>query len=272
MENRKANLTVLVRSLLFFALFIISGCLPVIPDQSFKSSSDMAIVFGRVERLKNGESIPHSTSKRSWSRLCVEPIDDNYILPKFSNYKSHHCKYENTIRIPEADGYFTAAMPPGKYFIKAINIPAGNWTFIPDQTQHLATFDIISQKATYIGTIKVINTFYEENKEYSVYKKRSTVTEEIYGGPAFGVVGIISSVFSLLGTTIGKDEYMKLSSEEQGRYDEIKINAKIVHDFLGSYQIINEFEEAKKIFNSLYPNHSELVESLSEIKQESMKK
>jgi hypothetical protein len=269
MKNHKGNSTVLMRSLLFFNLFIISGCLPFIPDQSFKSTNDMAIVFGYVERLTDGKSVPHSTHKRSWSRLCVDPIDEDYIWRKLrflppGSKKTDSCKY--WIRIPGPHGYFTTALPPGKYVINAINIPEGNWNWIPDRTPHIATFDVIPQKATYIGTIQVIEIMAVKN--YSVYKKKSTVFDEFLAGPAFGVTGLIASLPPT--ETISKDEYMKLSPSAQRMYDEIIKQSG--SNFLGSWQITNEFEEAKKIFTSLYPDHSELIERIGEIKSDDAKK
>jgi hypothetical protein len=289
MENRKANLTVLVRSLLFFALFIISGCfsLAKIPDQSFKSSNDMAIVFGRLERLKNGQSVPHHTNLKWANRIFVDTIAENKNMAKTDHVTNISQSWEKllpskavgfskyVIIIRRTDGYFIATLPPGKYVVEKTSIYQDwGWGFLDDRTPHLVTFDVIPQKPTYIGTIQVIETVIEkEEEEYSVYRKRPNVFEEIYEGPAFGVVGMISSLSSLPGKTISKDEYMKLSSEEQGRYEEIKRKIeKRIYNFLGSWQIINELEEAKKVFTSLYPDRSELIEKLSEIKQDSTKK
>lgn len=64
MEINRENLFILVRISMCITFFIISGCsMPNnlnIQDQSFKYSNDISVVFGLLERLKNGQSASYS--------------------------------------------------------------------------------------------------------------------------------------------------------------------------------------------------------------------
>ena len=158
MYIHKEILSILGKIPIFFTLFIISGCLVSvadIPDQSLKYSNDMAVVFGRLERLKDGQSVPYSTeelgsfiSSDNQSSDDIFKIVGQVVIMKRGFDKCRPPKGKNLIPTIRSDGYFFAVLPHGKQFINGICIKDGKWKLIPDQSQHLATFYAIPQKAT----------------------------------------------------------------------------------------------------------------------------
>jgi len=269
----KANLTVSARTVLFFTFLIISGCSMVsvadIPDQSLKYSNDMAVVFGRLERLRNGQSVPYNTNELGSFISSDNKLDDD-IFGRVGQAMMMHgfdkCgppKGKNLSSTIRPDGYFFVVLPHGQQFINGICIKDGKWKLIPDQSPHLATFVVIPQKATYIGTIQVNETI----NETIYYKQKTFFSEEFFQGFIYGLTRNPSHLPGKARKIISKDEFMKLSSNEQDEYSEEKIRNTVVE----SWHIKNEFEEAKKIFTSLYPDHPELIEKLAEILLDSTK-
>ncbi|HOD79720.1 MAG TPA: hypothetical protein PKI10_15805 [Syntrophorhabdus sp.] len=265
----KVNLTAFVRGQLLFTLFIISGCsgssVDIIPGQSFKYSNDTAVVFGRLERLKDGQPSPYNTDElgsfissdnRSPNNNIFVKLADAMAMGGFNKCGPPTGKY--FIYTLRPDGYFIAVLPHGQHVINGICIKDGRWKLIPDQTPHLASFDVIPQKATYIGTIQVNQII----NEIVYYKQKPSAVEAFGAGFAYGLTRDPSHLMNKQ-REISKDEYMKLGSNEQDDYTEEKTRNTV----LNALKIRNEFEEAEKLFTSLYPDHSELIEKLVEIKQ-----
>lgn len=252
---------------------MITGCATTpnnlnIQNQSLKYSNDISVVFGRLERLKNGQSAPYNADEIGSLMIIdnklFDKVDNSTVVWEMmhgTNKCELHMKPGNGkyhIHTVRPDGYFIAMLTPGQYFIKGICIMERWGKPFPDQAPHIATFNVIPQKPTYIGTIQVtIN-------EIVYYEQKPSALAKV---PPIGLIGMTQSY---LGDAprikITKDEYMKLSSDKQNEYSEMKTKG------INSWQIKNEFEEAKKIFNSLYPNNPELLERLGEIKQDITKK
>ena len=170
------------------------------PGQSFESSNKKSLVFGRLDILLEGYSLPLNPSS-----LHVYYLSD-VIKDKLDSVQTYF------IDISQDDGYFVAALPPGKYAIDEIthriNIPSlKNFSNVyrkvydggryDDILYDIFIFEVFPEKATYLGTMQAINNRYL---------------------------------------------------------------------YIDKWEIKSEYEEAKKVFLTLYPNHIDPVEKLAELR------
>jgi hypothetical protein len=163
------------------------------------------------------------------------------------------------VRVDREDGYFIAVLPPGKYFIKEFRTTikdVGKLAYDRTNLPHIIYFDVDSGRANYIGTIQVpVST-----EEYYYYEKVSdkAVMETLVGGFFYGLTGNVSHLY--FGPTT--ETILTTKNECETKNLHCKKGMAI---YTEDWQIKSEYEEAKNIFMSLYPDHPEPLEKLAVI-------
>jgi hypothetical protein len=222
--ERKIN-TIVVRCLFYSCLILFSGCgsLGTQPDLSFKSSSEVSLVFGRLEIIKDGVQLNPSNFY-----LHVDAvISSKQLDPDDPAYQK--CKKCYLVHIINSDGYFFVALPPAKYKYVDIRAPQ-NWVDYSERQKPAFVFDVVPAKATYIGTLRITATT-------GYIKEKEKVGSSTWGGA-------IDSGYELA------KEGMSLLSSLERKVTSTRLTIK------------SEFDEARKVFYALYSNHPEPVESL----------
>jgi hypothetical protein len=140
------------------------------PKSSYSLDSKNSIIFGRDDVIFNGESIkyngPHFILKQSIVHHISRYVSDEAINKNL--WKPGEYSFTVT---GDQDGYFTFAVPPGKYYFVEFDyvnvLPADAtdliWvrTYMPTRAfqkpysePYLMTFDVPPNRAVYIGTIR----------------------------------------------------------------------------------------------------------------------
>jgi hypothetical protein len=162
---------------IFFLLLIVHGCLSVknMPDKNFISNSTEALVFGRIQ-------IVHKDFDDTSNRNIL------IFNPFLSKTEEPCCDISATLirkQVDFQDGYFFLSIPPGKYCLNHLVYSANffpgsdifgfvpgqfyantifvddsfifeknlNWIFLSGN--NLIFFDVLPNKANYIGTIRI---------------------------------------------------------------------------------------------------------------------
>ncbi len=259
----------MLRNLSIFAsLLIVSSCLSLpaiidMPDKSFNRSENESLVFGRIEIIGNDMKIQpivkHYFIKDSANRGAPVYLVVYRLIEKPSNViemgKSYH------ILVFREDGYFSAALPKGKYGIYSvrINLKYEGFNLLTTASQHRVrsqdgedipgdykryrdgtkiNFDVLPGQDVYIGTVRVIASSQMLEEERVSLKAGYNVT------PSGGY---------LVPTLMPRLE----------RYNEI-VNKLVAEEL----QIADEFQFAKEVFSSIYPDLSGPVKRLGYVSDE----
>ncbi|MBI4699079.1 MAG: hypothetical protein HY758_09320 [Nitrospirae bacterium] len=225
-----------------------------LPDSSFKSTSETALVFGRWEILMDGKPVQFA---------AVGSKDMFY----YFGIESEKGERYNVLS-SRKEGYFVAALPPGKYFV---NFAYGNTTegtsLFTDITHSVSTstgritFNVIPSEAIYIGTIQT-NVRPEETDEFYYAK-----TSGFLSGFACGFLleidpSCLSNMYK--NKVISEAEYEKLDSSQKSQYEKRKRPRKYFG--INSWIVKDDITQANNLFTSLYPSHIDPVKQLAEIK------
>ena len=177
------------------------------------------------------------------------------------------------VRVYRDDGYFAAALPSGEYLsdMGRTNIPQtgqiwfpGNYdNFYDNREVYKIKFNIIPDRAVYIGTIRLLITTGENVHYKQVATRVIIVHHDEMTGQRKSHNLVTNNLFD------NKDECEKVKlpngMEIAGieNIPEAIICEEVREKFRHSdWQVISEFKEAKNKFSILYPNHDELIEKL----------
>lgn len=232
------------------------------PDQNFKLSDNVSIVFGRLEIFKDGQLIPADTTSISMLGGGAAPLSINSIkvtdvssLPR-EKWSSYRIALQKSIIIhtEQSDRYFLAVLPPGKYLIgrgdRSIFLLL--FEYVPHEHKFLnkyLVFDIAPKSLVYVGTIRI-------NIETEIIHIERTPEKSISIPPIGGGVGAMAGYSAV---ELGKETFKLFTPPQKKEFDFLRIK---------KVEIVDEKEKAKEFFHTLYPNldFTNTVEKFIELK------
>lgn len=255
-------------------MLIVSSCLSLpsirdMSDESFNPSDEESLVFGRIEIIGNGVKIKpiikHYLIKDRANRGAPIYLSMYRLIEKPSTVLEMGKNYH--ILVFREDGYFSAALPPGKYGIYSvrINMEKIGFNLLTTSSQHHVghekrtdipgnykwyrdgskiVFDVLPNEEVYIGTVRVVASAQMVEEE----RKRFKMSLD----PVIHIGALPYAIPNPHSMQPGTETYYKL------------IN-KLVADEL---QVTEEFESARDAFLSIYPNRSVLFKRVGNISNE----
>jgi len=144
--------------------FLLSACLPKTslnrfrPGESFDSSKDEALVFGKIVIIENGKERPYSSfNTRPDASLFQLESKEYFVGPEVSE-----------------DGSFGWRIPRGTYIISEIYSSAHDTYFVPRMSFHVP----FEGEVFYIGTLKIDIEIEKEWFRVNIKKTNVTVEDE----------------------------------------------------------------------------------------------
>lgn len=203
-------------SLFILALSLLSSCISMptiketaIPNQRFIPSNEESLIFGRLEIFVNGQAQPADTATTYMLDMnSLPPVPSQW--SKVDLMKARYWRISNI----RPDGYFTASLPPGKYFLSG------------------TLLEVIPVQVLYLGTIRA---YYHTEK----YERRKAPDKLKTIGPLDSNLEVAQKLMTLgIGSLV--ESYSAKKIGEIKHFDKVEVRS--------------EYEEAKNIFSGLYPN------------------
>nr|WP_298717043.1 hypothetical protein [uncultured Steroidobacter sp.] len=142
---------------------VVAGCATTAPPvpTDFMPNGQEAIVFGRMEFVSNGTTLPPDTRFGLLKPQIIvhfSPLTDATVL---NRSELGAAKFAVRALVSE-NGHFITKLPVGRYYVDTLGYfgtRGGNFTgwrtYAPEAGKpFLLTFDVLPNKATYLGTVR----------------------------------------------------------------------------------------------------------------------
>ena len=229
-----------------------------VPESTFRSSNELSLVYGKFEAVYNNGAqlipltIEGSGRLQQHFELGFDPFTFTLRTDWFSTNGYRFPKY--TVVVERPDGYFSAALPPGKYVIYSI-------VWVPPQLK----FSKSDWESPFTNTSFKI-----------LYPHRKYIPEGfsfLNGNPKMATFFVRSGRDNYIGTIyfearnfIPCTTRVEISrSPIAGGWEVLYRNVPAKCFGINGINVLDKYDEAKMIFQTLYPNSSGLVKSLVDL-------